>query len=289
MWVVSGQTPEIRGSTKSQRNMFRDWIATARELIDIVRARTSRFRQEPGLPPGWLRDVGPSDFEETGKEFLKHFIELALLQPNDSVLDIGCGVGRMALPLRGYLRNGQYVGVDIVPRAIRWCRRHISSRSPHFVFHYADIFNGRYNPSGKIQPRDYVFPFGDDSFDFIFLTSVFTHMYPDDIRHYLHEIARLMRAKARLLATFFLLNPVQRELAQQHRNEIDFRNRRGDYRTRDETIPESAVALEEEEARKLFGDASLKIVEPIHYGRWTGRREALSYQDIVLAVPKTAL
>jgi SAM-dependent methyltransferase len=133
-----------------------------------------------------------------------------------------------------------------------------------------------------------MFPFGADSFDFVFLTSVFTHMLPDDVRHYLYEIARLLRPKGRMLATFFLLNQTQRELAQQNRNDIDFRHCRGIYRTRDESIPENALAIEEGEVRRMFGEASLEVIEPIHFGGWTGRAETLSYQDIVLAVPKAA-
>jgi SAM-dependent methyltransferase len=268
--------------------MVRDWIDTAREIFDIVFPTITRPRKERRFPPVWLRDVGPSDFEGTGNEFLRYFIELACLQPSDAVLDIGCGPGRMTLPLTGYLHAGDYVGVDVTARSIRWCRRHISRRFPHFDFHHADIFNGRYNPRGKIQASDYIFPFGTDSFDFVFLTSVFTHMFPDDVRHYLHEIARLMRPKGRMLATFFLLNPTQLELAQQKRNDIDFRYCKGIYRARDETIPESALAIEEGEVRRMFSEAALEIVEPIHFGRWTGRRDALSYQDIVLAVPKAA-
>lgn len=33
------------------------------------------------LPPWWLRDVGGSNFEATGREFLRLFIELAHLRP----------------------------------------------------------------------------------------------------------------------------------------------------------------------------------------------------------------
>jgi SAM-dependent methyltransferase len=237
------------------------------------------------LPPKWLRDVGPSDFEETGKEFLGHFIELASLRPEECILEIGCGPGRMALPLVGYLNEGRYVGVDVNARAIRWCRRSISSRSLRFDFHHADVVNSRYNPGGRILASDYVFPFGNSGFDFIFLTSVFTHMYPDDIRHYLHEIARLLRPKGRMLATFFLLNPYQQELAHQKRCAVDFRYGRGLYRIRDEAIPESAIAVEEEEVRNMLDEAQLKLLEPIRFGNWSGRKDGLSFQDIVLAEP----
>ena len=47
------------------------------------------------LPPWWLRDVGGGDFKAAGQEFLRLFIELAGLQPDERVLDIGCGSGRI--------------------------------------------------------------------------------------------------------------------------------------------------------------------------------------------------
>ncbi len=40
----------------------------------------------------------------------------------------------------------------------------------------------------------------------MFLTSVFTHMLPPEVRHYLSEIHRVLRPQGRCLMTFFLLN-----------------------------------------------------------------------------------
>jgi SAM-dependent methyltransferase len=238
------------------------------------------------LPPRSLRDVGPGDFEAIGREFLGHFVGLGALRPDEGVLEIGCGSGRMALPLTGFLAgDGRYVGMDVVAPAIRWCQRHITPRHPNFTFLHADLFNQRYNAGGAIQTRDYVFPFLDRSFDFVFLSSVFTHMFPEDARHYLHEIERLLQPSGRLFCTWFLLNDAQAALAERGRNLIDFRFDRGRYRVRDESLPESAVAVEERLVREMFAEAGLGIREPIRYGSWTGRADGLSLQDFVLADP----
>ena len=38
------------------------------------------------------------------------------LKPYHRILDIGCSVGRLAMPLRNYLNDkGSYVGLDVVP------------------------------------------------------------------------------------------------------------------------------------------------------------------------------
>lgn len=266
--------------------VVRPWLETTRDAADVLHRILAGGRRQAGLPPRSLRDVGPGDFEAIGREFLGYFIQLGNLQPSERVLEIGCGSGRMALPLTGYLApDGRYVGVDIVARAIRWCQRHISRRQPNFTFLHVDVFNQRYNPSGTIQARDHVFPFADQSFDFVCLTSVFTHMYPADTRHYLHEIARLLRPTGRLFCTWFLLNPVQAALAERGRNLIDFRFDCGESRIRDESVPESAVAVEEAVVRSMFTEAGLEIREPIRFGSWTGREDGLSLQDIVLADP----
>ena len=247
--------------------------------------RDTLARRTP-LPPVSLRDVGPGDFEEIGQEFLGHLTTLGSLQPTEAVLEIGCGPGRMALPLTRYLgAEGSYVGIDVVAPCIAWCRRHITRRHPNFTFHHADVFNQRYNPDGGIKAHDYNFPFADRSFDFIFLTSVFTHMVPVDIQHYLHEIRRMLRPSGRMFSTFFLLNPEQRSLAEKGRNQINFSFERGVYRIRDEEVPESAIALDEGTLHGMFHEVGLVVREPIRFGSWSGREDGLSYQDIVVAAP----
>jgi SAM-dependent methyltransferase len=258
----------------------------ARDAADVVQGVLVGGARPVGLPPRSLLDIGPGDFHAIGREFLGHFVRLGTLRPAERVLEIGCGPGRMALPLTGYLAaEGRYVGVDVSARAIRWCRRHISRRHPNFTFLHVDVHNQRYNPGGTIQAQDLRLPVLDRSFDFVLLTSLFTHMYPEDARHYLHEIARLLQPTGRLFCTWFLLNRAQAALAEQRRNLVDFCFDRGGYRIRDQSLPESAVAVEEQLVRAMLAEAGLAIREPIRFGSWTGREDGLSFQDILLAGP----
>src|SRR3954466_597973 len=88
------------------------------DLRDRLSGRADRL-----VPPRRLDFVGHSDFVETGDEFLGHFIALGGLQPSDAVLDVGCGIGRMARPLAGYLSSeGSYDGFDVNRDGIGWCR-----------------------------------------------------------------------------------------------------------------------------------------------------------------------
>jgi len=241
-------------------------------------------RGELRLPPWWLRDVGGGDFRVAGQEFLHLFIELAGLQPEERVLDIGCGCGRIALPLTGYLsQRGGYSGLDVVEEAIHWCQQHITPRYPNFQFLHTDLYNKRYNPTGCYLAKEYVFPFEDHSFDFIFLASVFTHLLPDDTKNYLEEVARLLNpVGGRVFITFFLLNQTQQSLADQGLNTIDFKFGTDPYQMRDATIPESAVAYQEEYISELLVQSGLEMFGPIRYGTWSGRTGGLSHQDIIL-------
>ena len=126
--------------------------------------------------------VGNGDFKEIGEEFLQLFTRLGGLKPNHDVLDVGCGIGRMALALVNYLEpTSRFEGFDIVKHGIDWCEKNITTRWPNFNFQHSDIYNKCYNESGRQVSRKYQFPYEDNSFDFVFLTSVFTHMLPRDM------------------------------------------------------------------------------------------------------------
>src|SRR5262249_42745118 len=123
-------------------------------------------RRDSELPPNRLRFVGAGDFRAVGDEMVKLLTIVGGLQPDDRVLDIGCGVGRVPLPLTRVL-TATYDGFDVVKSAVRWCERNITPRPPSFRFHHANLYNSFYNRRGVSASR-YRFPFDDASFDFAF-------------------------------------------------------------------------------------------------------------------------
>jgi SAM-dependent methyltransferase len=241
-------------------------------------------RHDPLTPPRRLaRNVG-GDFKRVGENVLQYLVQFGELQPQDAVLDVGCGCGRVAVPLTRYLNErGSYEGFDVDARAIQWCVRNITPRYPGFHFQAADMYSKRYNPTGKYQASEYDFPYGGKTFDCVFLTSVFTHLLPGDVEKYLAEVSRVMKDSGRCLITFFLLNAESRRLVETGKSPLDFSHDFGKYRLADPDVPERAVAYEEAFVMELYEKCGLQVQEPIRYGSWCGRSQALDYQDIILA------
>jgi SAM-dependent methyltransferase len=236
------------------------------------------------VPEGSQLYGGRGDFHAIGREFLGHFVNLAQLHRDERVLDLGCGMGRMARPLTRYLSAaGQYWGLDVGKPAIAWCQAHLTSAHPNFHFQHLDERSGLYNPEGRLLPKELRLPFPDGVFDFVFLTSVFTHLLPDAAERYLAEVDRVLKPDGRCLATFFLVNDATRPLLDREGNPIRFPIAREGSWISTEEILEAAVALPEDSIRRWIQATEMRVVEPIRYGSWSSAYpEPFSFQDVVL-------
>jgi SAM-dependent methyltransferase len=256
--------------------------ALLRRVFESIALR--RTGGEPLVPPSRLHTVGDTDFRATGDEFMGLFRDLVDLRPDERVLDVGCGIGRLARPLASYLTSaGSYEGFDVADVAIKWCQRHYASAHPNFRFTYVNVANGSYNPGGGVAAEQFSFPYPDATFDFAYLTSVFTHMMPAAIERYVAELARVLVPGGRCLLTFFLLNEESRALIEQGRSTQPFVDAQPPYAVTDPLIPERAVAYEQQWVLDSLSAAGLEARLPPSYGSWCGRETYTSYQDIVIA------
>jgi SAM-dependent methyltransferase len=270
----------IRGSIQSA---VAEASYVLKDVLDLLSGR-----RDPLIPPRRLMFDGPRDvssFKKNGVEFLRYYTELCHLKPHEKILDVGCGIGRKTVPLTRYLeKDGRYEGFDINKTGIDWCRTNISTRYPNFNFQHVDVFNQRYNPTGKYRASEYRFPFEDESFDLVVLGSVFTHMLPEGVENYFAEVARVLKtAGGRCLISFFLLNKESLQLIQTRKSPMDFKYDMGNCRVMKADVPEHAVCYDETFIVGLYHKHGLKINQPVHYGSWCGRGEFLSYQDLVIA------
>ncbi len=232
-------------------------------------------------PPQPLMLCGDGDFRAIGAEFLGHFIHLADLRPDERVLDLGCGVGRMAVPLTQYLsERGSYMGVDVAADGIAWCRRAISPLYPRFRFEHLDLRHPIYNPGGVEDAAAVPLPFPDASFDFICLISVLTHLDTAVLTNYAQEIARLLAPGGRCFATAFLMNGPARDALRRGDGRLAFDpDAPGPEFHADPAAPLAAVAFDEDHFLEKFLRFGRWRLRPALYGHWSGRAAPV-FQDI---------
>lgn len=245
--------------------------------------RLLRGRRGPQTRVPGLKTLPGTMYREAGERYLELFIDLGGLKPDHAVLEPGCGTGRMARPLTTYLNaDGSYDGFDVVREAVDTCVEEISASNPNFRFQHVDVHNRVYNKGGKLDPKSFPFPYPDESFDLVFLTSVFTHMLPPEVRHYMDEIRRVLRPNGRSLMTFFLLNPDSLAAIDAGQTKRTFQHEGDGYRYDLPGRPEAAVAYREEDALSLIDEAGLALDGEVHHGRWMGQKPSAAGQDVIV-------
>ena len=264
------------------------------DLISV----TPYIGQEPGIPferfwPPILASpsaeesnvVGLGDFVETSFSFLALFRLVAGLRRDETILDAGCGIGRMAFALGHYLDDrGTYNGFDVSKNFVDLAEARFRQKK-NFSFQHVDIFNKMYNANGKVQAASFSFPFPDNSFSFVFLTSVFTHMLTADVINYLREIRRVVRSDGRCFATFFIIDEEAAHLIEAGRSSLALSHRLPDGCIVENTdVPENAVGYREKDLRAMVETAGMRIAQ-FHRGQWPGRTKFLTYQDVCLLEP----
>ncbi|WP_075217284.1 class I SAM-dependent methyltransferase [Mongoliimonas terrestris] len=246
-------------------------------LADSI--RRNRFLPEPDPESVF---VGDGDYRAIGTEFLKHFVRLGGLKPSDRVLDIGSGIGRMAMPLTQFLdEEASYDGLDPVAEGVAWCAEVITPFYPNFRFARLDVAHPIYNPKGRLKGAEMALPFPDRRFDFCFLTSVATHLPPDEVKAYAAEIARVLAPGGRLFLTAFVMDDIARAGEGRDPRCAFQRTAAGPDWHADPAAPFGAVAFDEGFVEGVLQDAGLVAVRT-RLGRWRGI-EAAHYQDILLA------
>ena len=143
------------------------WLESARQLIDLV-----------------CRECGLEDLSAT------------------AVLDVGCGtkitkvLQEDAIPIR------RYVGVDVNRDVIALLDANVDD--PRFEFHHIDVQNDLYNPDGLPLAERTELPVGQETFDVIWLFSVFTHLAPPDYVAMLRLLRRYIKRDGWLVFSVFI-------------------------------------------------------------------------------------
>jgi len=232
--------------------------------------------------------VGGGDFKKIGDGLTDRFRKRQWIDRDSIVLDIGCGLGRIARPLTDFLwPPGAYYGFDINKSSIDWCNNHYAEFD-NFHFQWIDLQSTYYSPDGRVASSDFTFPLSDGTVDFVNLTSVFTHMLLSDVRHYLFEISRMLKPGGHTYITYFLVDKTIDKSLEDGAAEGRWSPVDGGY-IKDPICPEKVVLLKEDTVRHLYDAAGLQITD-LSYGRWAQglhssrqSRQHGGYQDEIVA------
>lgn len=219
------------------------------------------------LPPHEFRKlVGPLDdaaFDNpTGQPVL------GFLDPRvyDSVLDFGCGCGRLARQMiQQSPRPRRYLGLDRHRGMVEWCRTNLGSRAPGFRFEHHDVHHDTHNDGGTLGHLP--FPADDQQVTLGIAYSVFTHLLEPDAAFYISEFGRVLAPGGTALTTWFLFDKRDFPMMQDFQNAL-FIN---------VPDPTNAVIFDRDWLRARVADAGLVmtgITAPTIRGfQWTIRLE----------------
>ena len=251
---------------------------------------------EPDLVPPieLMRGEGIDVLEEWfrwGEEWSMLLRVYGCLTRKSNVLEIGCGLGRIAFPLRYVLSaEGSYDGFEICKPKVEFLESTFHKKYPHFRFVWANVHNTYYNPTGQIAPQQYSFPYADESFDVVYAASVFTHMLPEAAERYFRETARVLRPGGRAVFSCFLLDNYvagrQRPLGF-GRDAFNFDHTFGAYGNNFAIVvpsnPEQMTAFRLRFLERFAAGAAFEFAQPPVTGFWSGATATwVGMQDLLV-------
>lgn len=107
------------------------------------------------------------------------------LRKTDTLIDVGCGSGRLATNLLDYLDEGKYIGLDVVPELHQYAKQ-LCAKS-NFIF---------YDAPGLTIPEP------DNSADLICFFSVMTHLTHKESYLYIKEAKRVLKHQGKIIISF---------------------------------------------------------------------------------------
>ncbi|MBC7369247.1 MAG: class I SAM-dependent methyltransferase [Undibacterium sp.] len=152
-----------------------DYIRSYEKLLDDLVAQHGREEAMSLIVGGQYRAIGLLE----SSALLTHG-----LRPEHSVVDVGCGSGRLAVALNPFL-TGKFYGTDVLEKALDYAREKCAR--PDWEF---------------IRTLDAVIPVEDGCADYVCFFSVFTHLLDEDIYRFLVEARRVAKSGGTIMFSY---------------------------------------------------------------------------------------
>jgi SAM-dependent methyltransferase len=241
------------------------------DLFDIIPRLL--FREFRGLPPNHLRcRVGVGNrlfFNQAlylmrGERHWLYWMSQGWCGLDSDIVELGVGCGRRAFHIRDLAHHdekytGSYLGIDIDAEALEWCRQNFDKR---FEF-VQSSHEGTSYVNDQSRSGSYRIPRDDDSVDFVFGMSVFTHLLEDEVRNYLEEGARILHEGGKMVVSCFCIDLNPRKVGDRH----SFQHRIGEAYVESLRQPGAAVAYDSTFLRKAAVEAGFADAEIYHSTR----------------------
>jgi len=256
-------------------------LAPVRDIFQAM--RTEQINGHP------LSDVvGGGDPELIAQEVVTVIEEYAKLRPGDSILDVGCGCGRIAAALTQYIdRESRYVGIDIVPGLIDFARDFITPRYPSFQFLLLNESNKTYDSwrrqDGEMGIATLAEAVSAQSIDLAISVSLFTHLDYAPALAMLTSIHRVLKDDGRVFMTVFVLDMAARGGIEGGRSVFSFKQRTptGKLAAEKSDDPTFAVAYDGGALDELIDSTGFQLERRVR-GYWSSGEPAETFQDALI-------
>jgi SAM-dependent methyltransferase len=194
---------------RSSYNPIVNWVGDT-----FASALSFPFPELRQLPPNHLRiRIGVGNrilanhvhFIEMGNWYWLEFLSRQYCTSTSDIVELGCGCGRIARPLKGEWFQGTYIGVDLDSEMIDYCRCHFPEKKFSFLLspHQSKAYSPA-NPGVARSIADKLEIKETDSKDFVFSISLYSHLLEREFVEYLGESARILRSGGLMYMTFFV-------------------------------------------------------------------------------------
>lgn len=208
-----------------------------------------------------------------------------------TIVDLGSGTGILAIAAEPLVcAGGRYVGLDVNPVDIAFCKQHYPS--PPFEFHHMPAHNAAYAAAQSGQKH---WPVVDNCADLVTALSVWSHLNEADALFYMHDAYRVLRPGGKAIITGFILDETYEASLESRTDEMGTYhssaksmwifdrpayNSNNWFSTRWAEIPEKAIAFNKVGLERMMRESGLKVLA-LHPGCWK-ENPGIFFQDILI-------